>query len=89
MAEVRRVVPFDAYLFMLTDPATRVGNLTAGLKALATLPWPRLPALIRARYLHHVEPLAGAPRDQDSFGLVADRDRWRPIPVTALAGGAE
>ena len=27
VAEVRRVVPFDAYLFALTDPVTRVGHL--------------------------------------------------------------
>ena len=26
MAEVRRVMPFDAYVFMLTDPVTRVGS---------------------------------------------------------------
>ncbi len=43
------MVPFDAYLFMLTDPATRVG--TSPLADVPMLPWPRLPALIRARYL--------------------------------------
>jgi DNA-binding CsgD family transcriptional regulator len=43
------VVPFDAYLFMLTDPVTRVG--TSPLADIPMLPWPRLPALIRARYL--------------------------------------
>ena len=49
VAEVRRVVPFDAYLFMLTDPVTRVG--TSPLADTPMVPWPRLPALIRARYL--------------------------------------
>jgi DNA-binding CsgD family transcriptional regulator len=49
LAEVRRVVPFDAHLFMLTDPVTRVG--TSPLADIPMLPWPRLPALIRARYL--------------------------------------
>ena len=49
VAEVRRVVPFDAYLFALTDPVTRVG--TSPLADVPMLPWPRLPALIRARYL--------------------------------------
>ncbi len=49
VAEVRRVVPFDAYLFMLTDPVTRVG--TSPLADVPMLPWPRLPALVRARYL--------------------------------------
>jgi len=43
------VVPFDAYLFMLTDPTTLVG--TSPLADVPMLPWPRLPALIRARYL--------------------------------------
>ena len=43
------MVPFDAYLFMLTDPVTRVG--TSPLADVPMLPWPRLPALIRARYL--------------------------------------
>jgi len=49
VAEVRRVVPFDAYLFMLTDPLTRVGS--SPLADVPMLPWPRLPALVRARYL--------------------------------------
>jgi DNA-binding CsgD family transcriptional regulator len=49
VAEVGRVVPFDAYLFMLTDPVTRVG--TSPLADVPMLPWPRLPTLIRARYL--------------------------------------
>ena len=43
------MVPFDGYLFMLTDPVTRVG--TSPLADVPMLPWPRLPALIRARYL--------------------------------------
>ena len=49
MAEVRRVVPYDGYLFALTDPFTRVG--TSPLADVPMLPWPRLPELIRARYL--------------------------------------
>jgi DNA-binding NarL/FixJ family response regulator len=47
--EVRRAVPFDGYLFMLIDPVTRVG--VSPLADLPMLPWPRLPGLIRARYL--------------------------------------
>jgi len=43
------MVPFDAYVFMLTDPVTRVG--TSPLADVPMLPWPRLPELIRARYL--------------------------------------
>jgi DNA-binding CsgD family transcriptional regulator len=49
VGEVRRVVPFDAYVFMLTDPVTLVGS--SPLADVPMLPWPRLPALIRARYL--------------------------------------
>ena len=41
MAEVRRVMPFDAYVFMLTDPVTRVGS--SPLADVPMLPWPRLP----------------------------------------------
>lgn len=43
------MVPFDAYLFTLTDPVTHVG--TSPLAEVPMLPWPRLPGLIRARYL--------------------------------------
>ena len=43
------MVPFDAYLFLLTDPVTRVGS--SPLADVPMLPWPRLPALVRTRYL--------------------------------------
>ena len=49
VAQVRRVVPFDGYVFMLTDPTTRVGS--SPLADVPMLPWPQLPKLIRARYL--------------------------------------
>ncbi|WP_027862535.1 helix-turn-helix transcriptional regulator [Marmoricola sp. URHB0036] len=49
VAEVRRVIGFDGYVFMLTDPTTRVG--CSPLADVPMLPWPQLPALIRARYL--------------------------------------
>lgn len=48
-ALVRRAVPFDAYNFPLTDPATRLA--TSPLADIPMLPWPRLPGLIRWRYL--------------------------------------
>ena len=47
MAEVRRVMPFDAYVFMLTDPVTRVGS--SPLADVPMLPWPRLPCWQAAR----------------------------------------
>ena len=42
-----RAVPFDGYVFILTDPVTRVG--TSPL-ADVPIPWPRLPELVRWRY---------------------------------------
>ena len=49
VALVGRSVPFDGYNFPLTDPVTLVG--TSPLADIPGLSWPRLPALIRARYL--------------------------------------
>ena len=45
--EIRRIVPFDAYAWLLTDPETSVGS--APLAAVPTLA--ELPRLIRLRYL--------------------------------------
>src|ERR1700712_4718663 len=45
--EIRRVVPFDAYAWLLTDPETSVGS-----SPLADVPClPELPRLIRLKYL--------------------------------------
>jgi DNA-binding CsgD family transcriptional regulator len=49
IAELRPAVPFDAYLFALTDPVTRIG--TSPLADVPGLAWSRLPELIRWRYL--------------------------------------
>ena len=49
IAAVRRVVPFDGYVFPLTDPTTRVA--ISPLADVPGLQWPRLPELIRWRYL--------------------------------------
>src|SRR5215469_17268811 len=49
IALVRRAVPFDGYNFPLTDPVSRVA--TSPLANVPGLSWPRLPALICARYL--------------------------------------
>ena len=46
---VRRAVPFDAYVWLLTDPVTCVG--TSPLADVPMLEWPRLPELSRQRYL--------------------------------------
>lgn len=49
LAELRRSVPFDGHVWVLTDPVTRVG--TAPLADVPGLSWAELPGLIRARYL--------------------------------------
>jgi DNA-binding CsgD family transcriptional regulator len=50
IAELRRVVGFDAYAWLLTDPATCVGA-----SPLADVPWlPELPRQIRLKYLTRV-----------------------------------
>jgi len=52
LAEIRRGVPFDAHVWLLTDPVTRVG--TSPLADVPGLPWSRLPELARHRYLTQV-----------------------------------
>jgi DNA-binding CsgD family transcriptional regulator len=50
LEEIRRVVAFNAYAWLLTDPETSVGS-----SPLADVPClPELPRLIRLRYLTHV-----------------------------------
>lgn len=50
LGEIRRVVPFDAYSWLLTDPETEVG-----CSPLADVPClPELPRLIRLKYLTEV-----------------------------------
>jgi DNA-binding CsgD family transcriptional regulator len=46
---VHRAVPFDAHVWLLTDPVTCVG--TSPLADVPMLAWPRLPELARHRYL--------------------------------------
>lgn len=52
LAEVRRTVPFDAHVWLLTDPVSRVG--TSPLADVPGLPWPDLPPLARWRYLTRI-----------------------------------
>lgn len=49
LARLRRVIPYDAHVWLLTDPVTRVG--TSPMAAVPGLEWDQLPALIRERYL--------------------------------------
>jgi DNA-binding CsgD family transcriptional regulator len=48
LAEVRKVVPFDAHVWVLTDPVTRVG--TSPLADVPGLSWSELPRLVQWRY---------------------------------------
>lgn len=52
LADVRRLIPFEGHVFALIDPVTRVA--TSPLADLPGLPWPRLPELIRSRYLTRI-----------------------------------
>lgn len=50
LEEIRRVIPLDAYAWLLTDPASEVG-----CAPLADVPWlPELPRQIRLKYLTSV-----------------------------------
>jgi DNA-binding CsgD family transcriptional regulator len=77
---IRRIVPFDAYAFLLTDPATTVGcSPLAEVPNLATLP-----GLIRLKYLTTVNRWAGlgildvaSVVFRDRFGCWGFLDLWR------------
>jgi DNA-binding CsgD family transcriptional regulator len=49
LAVLRKRMAYDAHVFMLIDPVTKVA--TSPLADVPMLPWPRLPELIRCRYL--------------------------------------
>ncbi len=46
---ITAAVAVDAHVWLLTDPVTGIG--TSPMATIPGLPWPRLPELIRARYL--------------------------------------
>ena len=59
---LRERLAFDAHVFMLTDPQTKVA--TSPLADVPMLPWPMLPELVRWRYLTTVnrwDRLLGSP----------------------------
>jgi DNA-binding CsgD family transcriptional regulator len=62
LALVRPKIPFDGHVFAMTDPVTRVG--TSPHADVPMLPWPRLPEIIRWRYLtlvNRVDQLLSSP----------------------------
>jgi len=83
---VRRAVPFDAHVWLLTDPVTCVG--TSPLADVPMLDWTRLPELTRQRYLTTVNRWpelrrAGTP----AAALAADGDPARSALWREVLGG--
>lgn len=74
-------VPHDAYAFLLTDPVTCVG--ASPIAAVPGLPYERLPALIRAKYLTDVNrwtTLTGVTTLRRTVGDRLEASRvWREI----------
>lgn len=76
LAELSRIVPFDAYVWPLTDPETSVA--TAPLASVPPALMPELPRLIRLKYLTSVNRwtgLSGAAR----LDAPADSLVWREL----------
>jgi len=82
---VRRAVPYDAHVWLLTDPVTCVG--TSPLADVPMLAWPQLPELGRQRYLTPLNrwtelrrggtPAAGLHAASD--GDLARSQLWREV----------
>jgi DNA-binding CsgD family transcriptional regulator len=95
LAEIRRALPFDAHVWLLTDPVSRVG--TSPLADVPGLSWSRLPDLARRRYLTRVNRWtdladAGTPvatLHEATGGDLAVSGLWReaqrPLGVTDVA----
>jgi DNA-binding CsgD family transcriptional regulator len=64
--QIQKVLPFDAYVWLLTDPASCVGSAP-----LAEVPClPELPALIRRKYLTTVNRWTELRRGREPVGLL-------------------
>ncbi len=78
LAEIRRVVGFDAYVWLLTDPETSVGGAPLADVPAALLP--RLPELIRLKYLTVVNRWTGLGAAAVALGGAAPRSRvWQEL----------
>lgn len=82
LARVRERIPFEAHVFAVTDPVT--GVATAPHADVPMLPWPRLPELIRCRYLTLVnrwDRLLGAPASSLLTATAAPDESllWRQV----------
>lgn len=79
--QIRRVVPFDAYVWVVTDPTT-----TVGASPLAEVPSLRdLPRVIRIKYLTPVNRWTGLPPDR--VLTLADADPAQGAAWRDLLGG--
>lgn len=76
LAQLRRALPFDAHVWLLTDPVTRVG--TSPLADVPMMPWPRLPELGRRRYLTRVNRWADLMDDGRTSGLLLEETEGEP-----------
>jgi DNA-binding CsgD family transcriptional regulator len=75
LAVIRRVVGFDAYAWLITDPQTSVGS-----SPLADVPClPVLPQLIRLKYLTVLNRWTGLNRGAVSLSRAADGDLSRSL----------
>lgn len=85
------VLPYDAHVWLLTDPVTRVG--TEPLADIPGLPWHELPELIRLRYLTDdwtafcPDGVADVATSiyADKFGCWAWLDLWRTEGAFSVA----
>ncbi len=80
LAELRGVVPYDAHVWLLTDPTTRVG--TSPLAHVPGLEWSQLPRLGRLRYLTRVNrwtDLIDSGRVVDTLLMATDQDPGRSL----------
>ncbi|TSD98986.1 helix-turn-helix transcriptional regulator [Gordonia rubripertincta] len=92
LGDLGAAVAFDAHVWLLTDPTTSVG--TSPLATLPGFPMPRLPDLIRARYLTTTTRwtrLAGARIPATSWCRSADRatesaSPWREVLAEFAVG---
>jgi DNA-binding CsgD family transcriptional regulator len=76
LAALRQVLGYDAHVWLLTDPVTRVG--TSPLADVPMMPWPQLPELGRLRYLTHVLRWADLMDEGRTSGLLLEETDGEP-----------
>ncbi len=76
LAALRPTLAYDAHVWLLTDPVTRVG--TSPLADVPMLPWPRLPELGRLRYLTPVLRWADQMDAGRTSGLLLEETEGEP-----------